>query len=671
MLKNNIRSRVLIPLTLTFVLLTAVFVYTSYRMRMEEYEDRVQHRYKRVQSALASLVDNHAAMMSTAIAFISGQERFTQAMLAHDREALLKHGTAVLETILEGQQITHFYFYDTSGNMVLRVYQPENKSAGHNRYTKQQAMNSGKPFSGLELGTGGTFTLRTVHPWLVNGRLIGYMELGQEIDHILHELKMITEVDFIILISKQRLERAAWETGMQRLGRQADWNLLSDKVIIDQTIPLPAPVAVRFATAGAVSEQLGAIVETNGKFYRSLSFPLRDAAGQVVGDFVMLRDLTEQTRAFRAFMAQVAAFSLVLCGGLFGFAYRVLGKVDMQLEENRKRLNEEFAKQAQTNRQLENEIAERTAAEERLVELNEHLEQRVQHRTSELNSLNQALENAYKDLQAQQATIVQQDKMACIGQLAASVAHDINNPIGFVAGNLEVLQNYWKKMARFVAAQQEMLRSCASERQRAEIEQCRHALKVDYILDEFNDVVTESLEGTERVKKIVLNLKGFSRLDEPEARQADIHDCLESTLGIVRNELRYKADIRKEYGVIPEIFCYPQQLNQVFMNLLLNASQAIEQWGEITITTWADTANLFVAIKDTGCGIPPESLERLFEPFFTTKGAGVGTGLGLSIVHDIIKRHHGEIAVVSEPCRGTVFTVKLPLHGLEPEAHHG
>lgn len=671
MLKGNVRGRVLIPLTLTFVLLTSVFVYTSYRMRMEEYENRVQHRYKRVQSALTSLVDNHTDMMSTAIAFISSQERFTHAMLAKDREALLKHGTAVFENTLERQQITHFYFYDKNGNMVLRVYQPENKTAAHTRYTRQQAMSSGKPFSGLELGNGGTFTLRTVHPWMVDGQLIGYIELGQEIDHILQELKVITEVDFIILISKKRLERAAWETGMQLLGRHADWDLLSDKVIIDQTIPLPAPVAVRFATAGATSEQLGAIVETNGKYYRSLSFPLRDAAGQVVGDFVMLRDLTEQTRAFRAFMVQVAAFSLLLCGGLFGFAYRVLGNVDMQLAESRKRLNEELAKQAQTNRQLECEIAERKDAEERLVELNEHLEQRVHSRTSELNSLNKALENAYKDLQAQQATIVQQDKMACIGQLAASVAHDINNPIGFVTGNLEVLESYWKKMARFVAAQHDALRSCASQEKLAEIEQCRQKLKVDYMLDEFNDVVTESLEGTERVKKIVLNLKGFSRLDEPEARQADIHDCLESTLGIVWNELRYKADVKKEYGTIPEIFCYPQQLNQVFMNLLINASQAIEQWGEITITTWSDAANLFVAIKDTGCGIPSENLERLFEPFFTTKGAGIGTGLGLSIVHDIITRHHGEIAVESELGKGTVFTIRLSLHGLEPEAHHG
>ncbi len=129
----------------------------------------------------------------------------------------------------------------------------------------------------------------------------------------------------------------------------------------------------------------------------------------------------------------------------------------------------------------------------------------------------------------------------------------------------------------------------------------------------------------------------------------------------MRNELRYKADIKKEYGDIPRLVCYPQQLNQVFMNLLINASQAIENWGEITIRTWSDRKNVFVAIGDTGCGIPPQNLQHLFEPFFTTKGSGVGTGLGLSIAYEIIKKHHGEITVTSQPGSGTVFTLRLPL----------
>jgi two-component system NtrC family sensor kinase len=190
------------------------------------------------------------------------------------------------------------------------------------------------------------------------------------------------------------------------------------------------------------------------------------------------------------------------------------------------------------------------------------------------------------------------------------------------------------------------------------------------MLEEFDAVLDESLEGAERVSRIVLNLKGFSRLDGKDARLADIHECLESTLNIIRNELRYKADIRKEYGDIPQLVCYPQQLNQVFMNLLINASHAIEKWGEITIRTWADRENIFVAIADTGCGIPKENLKKLFDPFFSTKEEGMGTGLGLSIVQEIVKKHQGDITVESQPGKGTVFTIRLPLAPLSQESDH-
>jgi two-component system NtrC family sensor kinase len=160
----------------------------------------------------------------------------------------------------------------------------------------------------------------------------------------------------------------------------------------------------------------------------------------------------------------------------------------------------------------------------------------------------------------------------------------------------------------------------------------------------------------------VLNLKSFSRVDQPEQQLADIHECLESTLSIVWNELKYKAVVKKEYGELPPIQCYPQQLNQVFMNLFINAAQALEDHGEIVVRTWQAGESVRISIADTGCGIPPENLGRLFEPFFTTKEVGQGTGLGLSIAYDIVtKQHGGEITVTSEAGKGTVFTIELPL----------
>lgn len=658
MLRKKIRSQVLIPLTLTFVILTGSFVYSSYWIRLAHYEKGLQQRNTQVQHVLKSLIDDRTRVMISAIEFIADQNQFQDAMLIKDRGALLKFGSPILKRLFMNQQITHFYFYDKSGDIVLRVYNPEDTTAAPPRFIKQQAIVQGKTVSGLELGRSGTFTLRVVYPWKVNGELIGYIELGQEYEHILRELKVVTLIDFAVLLEKSHLDRAAWETGMKMLGRAADWDLLPDKVLVDQTVTLSPGIIASLQEADANSIKYGKRVRVKDRTYRVGSFPLHDAAQQTVGEFVTMMDSTANLSELRSFIAKVVSFSLLLCGGLFLYAFRVLGRVDRRLLENREQLEREFEKQAATNKRLEIEVSERLRAEDSLVTLNVHLEQRVLDRTSEL-------EEAYRNLQAQQATILQQDRMACIGQLAASVAHDINNPIGFVAGNLEVLKNYWGKLAAYVATQDEALNSSASPELAGRVAEQRRILKVDYLLDEFDAVLDESLEGAERVSRIVLNLKGFSRLDEKESRLADIHECLESTLNIVMNELRYKADIKKEYGDIPQLLCYPQQLNQVFMNLLINASQAIESWGDITIRTWADSENVFVAIADTGCGITKENLHKLFEPFFSTKEAGVGTGLGLSIVMEIVKKHHGEITVESVPGDGTKFTVQFPL-GVPP-----
>jgi signal transduction histidine kinase len=677
MLEKKIRRQVLIPLTLTFLLLVTAFLFTSYRIRVEDYASDLGRHYQQVQKVLGSLIADRIQSMTSVVEFIADQERFQAAMRQKDRAALFQHGSALLERLFSRQQITHFYFYDKNGNMVLRVYQPENMTESSPRFTKQQAMTKGTPVSGLELGKVGTFTLRVVYPWKINNELIGYIELGQEIDSLLRELATITEINFLVFIDKSYLDRAAWEEGMRLLGRWADWDLFPGKVLIDQTVAMPASAVAKLIAADSVHEKYGSTVEADGRSYRAGSFPLVDAAKRTVGEFVMLQDMTDQIRSFKLFGAQVVGFSILLSGGLFVFSFRVLGQVDRQLQETRERLRQELENQALTNRKLEVEIAERRRAEESLIGLNEHLEQRVLDRTSELNKLNReieagrtALEVAYRDLQAKQATILQQDKMACIGQLAAGVAHDINNPIGFVTGNLEVLRNYGSKILKYVKVQADALRDAATTQQLASVEEARRTLKIDRISDDFEAVTAEALEGADRVKRIVLNLTGFSRINEADARLADIHECLESTIVIVGNELRHKAVVKRDYGEIPALYCHPQQLNQVFMNLLINASHAIDRWGTISIRTWTDGNSVFIAIGDTGCGISPDSLPRIFEPFFTTKESGIGTGLGLSIVHDIIMKHGGEIAVESELSKGAVFTIRLPLRGPASETDH-
>jgi len=270
------------------------------------------------------------------------------------------------------------------------------------------------------------------------------------------------------------------------------------------------------------------------------------------------------------------------------------------------------------------------------------------------------ISKAYDELKATQSQMVQQEKMASIGQLAAGVAHEINNPTGFVMSNLGTLGKYAERLAEFIAAQTETLVSLGSREDAERIAALRRQLKINYILDDLPKLVRESLGGTERVKTIVQNLKGFSRQDQSQCELTDLRDCIESTLNIVWNELKYKVTLNREYGELPLVMCYPQQINQVIMNLLVNAGHAIETRGEITVRTWLKDQAAYIAISDTGCGMSEEHRAHIFEPFFTTKEVGKGTGLGLSISFNIIKKHGGEILVESEVGKGTTFTVMLP-----------
>jgi signal transduction histidine kinase/PAS domain-containing protein len=275
---------------------------------------------------------------------------------------------------------------------------------------------------------------------------------------------------------------------------------------------------------------------------------------------------------------------------------------------------------------------------------------------------NRELQDAFDELKAAQSQFVQQEKMASIGQLAAGVAHEINNPIGFVTSNLGTLQKYLGRVAEFLQRQTELFPPAADDDRALRLAEIRRQLKIAPILEDLPALVAESLDGVERVRKIVQNLKSFSRVDQSDYSLADINQCLDDTLNIIWNELKYKCTVKKEYGDLPPTRCYPQQLNQVFMNLLVNAAQAIENKGEIVITTKASETEITIAIADSGSGIPPENLGRIFEPFFTTKEVGKGTGLGLSITYDIVtKKHGGRIEVASEPGQGTTFVVTLPV----------
>ena len=307
-----------------------------------------------------------------------------------------------------------------------------------------------------------------------------------------------------------------------------------------------------------------------------------------------------------------------------------------------------------------NEMAGALSAREiQLQELNKNLEEMVRDRTVELENSHEALKRAYLDLQSAQEQLVQTEKMASLGQLVAGIAHEIKNPLNFIYGNTGFLADYTQKLQTLVDTF-EKLPSLSSE-DRLEMAALKEGFHYAFIKDDLKILIDNFTEGARRINAIVTDLRTFSRMDTDTISDVDLHASLEISLNLMRNQYKNRIEIHKEYGDIPKIRGYSGKLNQVFMNLLLNAFHAVREKGDVWIRTRSGNNTVEVEIEDNGVGIPREHLKRIFEPFFTTKPVGQGTGLGLSISYGIIEQHQGKITVTSEPRKGSTFVVSLPI----------
>jgi PAS domain S-box-containing protein len=283
-------------------------------------------------------------------------------------------------------------------------------------------------------------------------------------------------------------------------------------------------------------------------------------------------------------------------------------------------------------------------------------QEQLQVRIDELDAMNHRLEEAQNQL-------LQQDKMASIGQLAAGVAHEINNPIGFVSSNLNTLRQYVDGLLGLSSACDAVLATPEDASVVALLAKKREEVEIEFLREDLPMLLDECAEGLGRVKKIVQDLKDFSRVDHSDWQEADLNVGLESTLNVVRHEVKYKAEVVKMLAPLPPVMCLAAQLNQVFMNLIVNAAHAIADKGTITLLSGVSEDWVWVQVEDTGCGMNAEVQRRIFEPFFTTKDVGKGTGLGMSLSFSIIQKHGGTIQVRSTVGVGTAIRVWLPVEG--------
>ncbi len=463
----SIRTRVLIPLTLTFLVLFCSFLFSSFAIQRENINNTMNREYGETIALFKEMLHYRVEWMAAAAETILHDPALQLTMRSGNRAALYHHALPYFQKLHENG-VTHFYFHDKNGKNFLRVHQPNRNGDLISRGTLQRAMKFGTPAHGMELGPYGTLTLRLVIPWHDQLGKLGFMELGTEVNDTLSDLAIINNIDYVVTLNKELLDKNALTVASDWLGRQLDWNLLPDKVIFAKSFDQLPPVLLRLLSQpdpDFLHDRSWQVAALGKKHFAFKAFPFSESSGRRVGNFILLYDITQQTNKFRSFIIQTVCFSGLFCFILFAFAWRILGEVDRTIHATQQELEQEVINTSESNRLLESEVAERQKAEEALLHLNNQLESRITERTSHLETTRQELEkrrdeleSAYSELRSRQAIILHQDKMASIGLLAAGVAHDINNPIGFVTNNLEELREYLVKLKTFIRNQRELLK---------------------------------------------------------------------------------------------------------------------------------------------------------------------------------------------------------------------
>lgn len=659
--KVKIKRRILTPLCLVLVFLLSVGAFGAYWLQQQHIHKAVRHEIAEAQELFQSQIRKDAELLSSQIDFLEQSKTLRNAWLAKDRETLFDIAMPLFKHIRSKHRITHFYFVGLDRICFLRVHNPERYGDKINRFTMQQAEREGKEAYGIELGPFGTLTLRVVRPWKIDGKLAGYIELGEEITHITPELKAILGVELYFVINKSYLDRDKWEEGTRMVGQAGEWDQFANFVVIDHTSEDIPPQLFRYLSqliACEDEEYLTSYIKVSigQSYFRGGFFPLVDAGGHDVGNIIILGDITEGRALLRRLLIILITGGILVSTLLFVFLYFYVDRIENDItqvqdnltseiekrekaEDELKHINQQLRANEQqlkasnqqlraNEQQLRAEITERKKTEEKL---SQSLKEAIKSRKimismlDDNNQIREKLEKKLNELKQTRDMLIQSEKLASLGELVADMAHEVNNPLMIISGRAQL------------SLMEEIKNKKINENLKIITEQC------------------------ERTKDIIQRLLTFSKPSKSVLTEVDVNKSLEDVVKLVEHQysLTNTKIVRNYMPSPPTIKVDEKQMQEVFMNLLKNSTEAMPKGGTITISTSRKDDKLRIDFKDTGEGISEEAIKKLFEPFFTTKEKG--TGLGLSVCYGIIKAHNGELRYESKPGKGTTATILLPI----------